>query len=128
MATTTLSTALNFAPQHALAWVTPQVGIALVTGMTLALALAWLPRRAAASFGLIVLTLMIAMVSQAPPDPYYAISLKAWEQGRFIRFHGLAQWIGWLWPYAAMLHLMAVAARRPLRRPRGLAAVRSRIR
>ncbi len=71
--------------------------------------LAWLPRRAAAALGLIVLTSMVALVSQAPTDPYYAISLKAWEQGRFIRFHGLAQWIGWLWPYAAMLHLLAVA-------------------
>ncbi len=37
---------------------------------------------------------------QAPVDPYFAQSLQAWEQGRFIRFHGLAQWIGWLWPYA----------------------------
>jgi hypothetical protein len=29
--------------------------------------------------------------------------LQAWEQGRFIRFNGLAQWLGWIWPYAAAL-------------------------
>ena len=33
-------------------------------------------------------------------------SLQAWERGRFIRFHGVAQWIGWLWPYAVLLHLL----------------------
>ena len=30
----------------------------------------------------------------------------AWEQGRFIRFHGLARWVGWLWPYLAMVWLL----------------------
>jgi hypothetical protein len=34
-------------------------------------------------------------------------SLQGWEQGRFVRFHGLAQWVGWLWPYAAMAWLLA---------------------
>jgi hypothetical protein len=48
----------------------------------------------------------VVMVSQAPVDPYFADSLQAWEQGRFIRFHGLALWIGWLWPYAAMAWLL----------------------
>ena len=40
-------------------------------------------------------------------DPYFADSLQGWEQGRFIRFHGVARWIGWLWPYAAMAWLLA---------------------
>lgn len=115
VATTTLSTALNFAPQHALAWATPQTTVALGVGAILALTTAWLPRRASAAFGLIVLTLMATLVTMAPADPYYAISLQAWEQGRFIRFHGLAQWIGWFWPYAAMVHLLVVLTR-PLRK------------
>ena len=33
-------------------------------------------------------------------------TLQGWEQGRFVRFHGLAQWVGWLWPYAAMAWLL----------------------
>ena len=45
---------------------------------------------------------LVVGVAQAPDDPYFAQSLKAWEQGQFVRFHGLAQWVGWLWPYAAM--------------------------
>ncbi len=114
VAVTTLSTALNFAPQHALAWATPQSIAAIGVGAVLALLSAWLPSRASAALGLIVLTLMVTLVTLAPADPYYGLSLKAWEQGRFIRFHGLAQWVGWFWPYAALLHLLIVLTR-PLR-------------
>lgn len=113
-AATTLSTAMNFGPQHALAWVTPAVVPAWVGAMALGFLLAVVPRRGAAGMGLVVLTALVALVAQAPADPYYAQSLQAWEQGRFIRFHGAAQWIGWLWPYAALWHLLVrVAARDP---------------
>jgi VanZ family protein len=112
LATTTLSTALNFGPQHALTWLTPTVLPALVVGSALALALAFLPRRGTAGLGLVALTALVALVARAPADPYYAESLQAWEQGRFIRFHGAAQWVGWLWPYAALVYLLLrVAAR-----------------
>ena len=63
-------------------------------------------RRVAAALGLMVLTGLAFGLAQAPSDPYFADSLQAWEQGRFVRFHGLAQWIGWLWPYAAMAWLL----------------------
>ncbi len=109
---TTLSTALNFGPQHALAWLTPTVLPALVAGSALAVGLAFLPLRGAAGVGLVALTALVALVAQAPADPYFAESLQAWEQGRFIRFHGAAQWVGWLWPYAALVYLlMRVMAR-----------------
>jgi hypothetical protein len=105
-AATTLSTALNFAPQHALAWRTPTSMAALIAGLTVALLLAWAPRRATAGVGLMVLAALVAVIAQAPSDAYFAESLQAWEQGRFIRFHGVAQWVGWLWPYAAMAWLL----------------------
>ncbi len=106
LAATTLSTALSFGPANALAWVTPQTLPALALGVLLALAGSLLPARAAAGLGLAVLGALVALVSQAPVDPYFADSLQSWEQGRFIRFHGLALWIGWLWPYAAMVWLL----------------------
>ena len=105
-ATTTLSTALNFAPQHALAWLTPAVLPAFGTAILLAALLAGAPRRTAAALGLVVATALVALVAQAPADPYFADSLQAWEQGRFIRFHGVAQWVGWLWPYAVLAYLL----------------------
>ncbi len=103
----TISTWLNFGPSHALAWLTPLSGPGLVLGTLLALALALLPRRLAPGLGLMVLTGLVVGVAHAPADPYFAQSLQAWEQGRFVRFHGLAQWVGWLWPYAAMGWLLA---------------------
>jgi len=106
-AATTLSTALNFGPQHALAWLTRAALVALFGGSLLAIALAWLPGRAAAGLGLVALTALLALVAQAPSDPYFAQSLQAWEQGRFIRFHGAAKWVGWFWPVAALGYLLA---------------------
>ena len=102
----TLSTALNFGPQHALAWLAPGTLPGLALGLAAALLLAPLPRRLAAGLGLVVLTALVMLVARAPADPYFASSLQRWEQGRFIRFHGLAQWVGWLWPYAAGLWLL----------------------
>lgn len=111
---TTLSTAMNFGPQHALDWRTPTAMAALIAGLALAMLLAWVPRRLAAGVGLITLAALVAVIAQAPPDAYYAETLQAWEQGRFIRFHGVAQWIGWLWPYVAMAWLLSrIAARDP---------------
>ena len=104
---TTLSTALNFGPQHALAWQTDGAAAAFFAAVATAMTLAWVPPRAAAALGLMALTALVALVAQAPSDPYFADSLQAWEQGRFIRFHGAAHWVGWLWPYAALAYLLA---------------------
>jgi len=114
-ATMTLSTALNFGPSHALAWTTEQALQAVGIGSGAALLLSLVPRRVAAGFGLIALTALVMLVAQAPADPYFAQSLQGWEQGRFIRFHGAAQWVGWLWPYAAMTYLLARLAAREAR-------------
>lgn len=106
-ATSTLSTALNFGPQHALAWVTPGVGTAIAVAMVLSVMLVWIGPRLAGALALVVITAMVVLVHTAPTDPYFAESLQAWEQGKFIHFHGLAKWVGWVWPYAAMAWLLA---------------------
>ncbi|PPE70224.1 VanZ family protein [Caldimonas thermodepolymerans] len=103
---TTLSTALSFGPDHALAWVTLATPAGWIVGLVAALLLVAVPRRLAAALGLVAVTAMIALVHEAPADPYFASSLQNWEQGRFIRFHGIAQWVGWLWPYAVLLYLI----------------------
>jgi VanZ family protein len=103
----TLSTLLNFGPRHALAWVTPWSGPAVGIAALVVLLLAPLPRAIVLGVGLMVLTGLVVGVAQAPADPYFAQNLQAWEQGRFVRFHGLAQWIGWLWPYAAIAWMLS---------------------
>lgn len=115
---TTLSTALNFGPDHALAWITPPVLPALVLVSIIGTLLALLPPRLVAACGLVALTALIALVNQTVTDPYFAASLQGWEQGRFIRFHGVAQWVGWIWPFAALGFLLArVAVPLPDRAP-----------
>ena len=106
VAATTMSTALNFGPEHAWAWHTPGAAMAMGVAGLLALAGAWLPPRLAGALALVALTGLVVLVHEAPTDPYFAQSLHGWEQGRFVRFHGLAQWVGWLWPYAALAWLL----------------------
>lgn len=115
LAATTLSAALNFGPVHALAWFTPVVAPACVLALAVAALLLQAPARLAAVSGVVVLSAGMMLVAQAPSDPYFALSLQAWEQGRFIHFHGLSQWVGWLWPVGALLWLAVhLASREPL--------------
>lgn len=109
---TTLSVAMSFGPDHALSWITPNVLGGLGAGVALAVFSIAMPPRAAAWFGVMVLVGLVAAVVHAPPDPYYAEHLSQWERGRFIRFHGIAQWIGWLWPLVAAVWLVARALSR----------------
>jgi hypothetical protein len=55
---------------------------------------------------LLALGVYLSLLNQASESPYFAQTLQAWEQGRFIRFHGLAQWLGWLWPFAALTYVI----------------------
>jgi VanZ family protein len=110
--TTTLSTAMNFGPEHADTWLTPPVLPGLGVAVLLGLALAWVPRRVVAALGLMAITALVGLVNQIGSNPYFALSLQGWEQGRFIRFHGMAQWVGWLWPFAAILFLLARSTER----------------
>jgi VanZ family protein len=101
-----LSAALTYGPDHAWAWLDLPIQVGLASGAVLALVFLALPRRGAAAVGLVALVIHLALLNQAPADPYFAQTLQTWEQGRFIRFHGVVQWLGWLWPYAAMAYLL----------------------
>jgi VanZ family protein len=109
---TTLSTVLNFGPDHALAWRTPGTLAAMGVALLLALAGLWLGPRMAGALALVALSGLVVLVHGAPTDPYFADSLQGWEQGRFVRFHGVVKWVGWIWPYAAIAWLLARAGRR----------------
>lgn len=108
----TLATGLNFSPVHALAWAGPTAMPGFGLGLLCAGVLLGVPTRLARGLTLIALTGLAVGVAQAPTDPYFAHTLQAWEQGRFVRFHGLAQWVGWLWPYVAMGWLLSTLATR----------------
>lgn len=108
----TLSTALNFGPDHAWTWMTPNAVRVLVVAGVLCVVGGAASARACAALGLVALTALVVIVAEAPADPYYAASLQAWERGRFIRFSGLAQWVGLLWPYLVMVWFVVRLSRR----------------
>jgi len=73
----------------------------------LALLLLRLPERAAAALAVLALGAYLSLINQTNSGPYFEQTLFLWEQGQFIRFHGLAQWLGWLWPFAALLYVLS---------------------
>ncbi|MCP5283071.1 MAG: VanZ family protein [Rhodoferax sp.] len=106
IAMTSLSATLTWGPQHAWDWLQLPVRAGLLFGWVLALLLAAVAHRAGAALALLAMGVYLSLLNQSPADPYFMQTLQTWEQGRFIRFHGLAQWLGWLWPYAAVVYLV----------------------
>jgi hypothetical protein len=103
-----LSAALNFGAAHALAWMSDVT----VPAMTFAalLALLALPldgRRTIPVLALIVLVASVVLVHQAPADPYFAFALESLERARHVHLFGLAQWVGWVWPFLAIAHCLS---------------------
>lgn len=115
VAVTALSAALSWGPAHAWAWVSMPVEFGMVLAVVLALLCALVPWRASASLLLLALGVYLSLLNQAPESPYFAQTLRAWEQGRFIRFHGLAQWLGWLWPYATLSYVLSLIWRKDVK-------------
>ncbi len=104
---TTLSAALSFGPEHAWVWFAMPVKMALISALVVSIGLVWVPRRAAAVLLLLVLGLHLGLINQTFIGPYFEQTLFMWEQGQFIRFHGLAQWLGWLWPFASLAYALS---------------------
>jgi VanZ family protein len=110
-AVTALSAALSWGPSHAWAWITLPVRIGFGLGFGVALAFLPVPRRGCAALVLLALVVHLSLLNQAPASAYFAQTLQTWEQGRFIRFNGLAQWLGWLWPYATLVYVLVRVSR-----------------
>ena len=115
LAVSALSAALSYGPEHAWAWLDAPVQVGVGLAALLAALLLAASRRAAAALTLLALAIHLGLLNQAPADPYFAQTLQIWEQGRFIHFYGLVQWLGWLWPYAALTYVVVrLSGREPL--------------
>ena len=102
LATAGLSSALTYGPSHAWSWINAQAALGLGLALLGGLLLLRLPPMVCHVGMLLCLVTSLSLLNRAPASPYFAQSLEVWEQGRFIRFHGLSQWLGWLWPFAAL--------------------------
>jgi VanZ family protein len=113
VAVAALSAALTYGPSHVWSWIGPPAGVGLgLAGLGALLSLG-LPRRVCIVGMLLGLAVSLSLLNRAPDSPYFAQSLEVWEQGRFIRFHGLSQWLGWLWPFAALVFGVRAVVRQP---------------
>lgn len=112
IAVTALSAALSWGPIHTWSWLSLPVRMGLSVGFVLALLMLPVPRRACAAVLLVALVVHLSVLNQASASAYFAHTLQEWEQGRFIRFHGLAQWLGWLWPYVTLFYVLLRVSRR----------------
>jgi hypothetical protein len=101
-----LSAALTYGPVHAWGWISPEVFMGLVWALVGAAALSLCPPRLCWVLALAALVLQLSLLNSASADVYFSLTLQTWEQGRFIRFHGLIQWLGWLWPFALLVYLV----------------------
>lgn len=109
---TALSSALSFAPEHAWAWLTRPVQNALLAAALTSFLLLRVPQRACLALTVLALGVYLSLINQTSTGPYLAQTLFAWEQGQFIRFHGLAQWLGWVWPFATLVYVLGRIGRR----------------
>lgn len=112
VAVTALSAALSYGPAHVWEWLSVPVRAGLWVGVVLAALALLLPRRACIVLLLLVLLVHLGLLNDAPTSAYFAQTLQAWEQGRFIRFFGIGQWLGWLWPYVTLAYVLLRASRR----------------
>jgi VanZ family protein len=104
--TSALSAALTYGPSHAWDWISGEVMTGLLLAVVGMAALSFSPARVCWVLALAALVWQLSLLNNASADAYFALTLQTWEQGRFIRFHGLIQWLGWLWPYATLLYLV----------------------
>jgi hypothetical protein len=100
-----LSAALSYGPTHAWVWWNTATQAGWLLAIALGVLTAHLPNRVLWALSLVAGLCGLALVNQLPGNGYLVYNLVAWEQGQFVRFNGLAQWVGWLWPYAALVHV-----------------------
>ena len=102
-----LSATLSYGPSHAWSWLGVPVVWGLVCGCILSLFFVMLSARTCWVFLLLALLVQQSVLNQSPESAYFAQTLQTWEQGRFIRFNGLVQWLGWLWPYTVLMYAIS---------------------
>lgn len=112
LAASSLSAALSYSPEHAWGWLSWASEMGLILGGALGLLLIAVPRKLCLGLLVAVLVWQLGLVNSAPETPYFALTLQGWEQGSFVRFHGLAQWLGWLWPFVGLVVALATLSRR----------------
>lgn len=101
----TLASALLFAPENALVWITPGAQGGFLIGGIMIAGLAFAPQVAQRRLAAVALILCIVVVNSTPVNPYFSATMQTWVQGKFLNFNGAAQFLSLLWPFFALWFL-----------------------
>jgi VanZ family protein len=120
LATKAVSYGHAFGPERAFTWLTPGAVTGLAVGwLALTAAAAMASARAAAALAAATLLLLLVAVNLAPPNPYHAQWLAAWQPGRLRDVAAASEWLAQAWPFALLAALLSTLARR-VEQPRGI--------
>jgi len=98
--------------QDILSWLTPGALYGIATALVLLLLLVRLPRATRLALSGLMLLAAIALVNLAPTNPYLVATSSLWQQGHYFNFNGATRIVSDLWPFAAMVYLVLLAADR----------------
>lgn len=111
----TVSASVTYGPEHTGYWLTPVTGAGLGLGWLMALLVVKVRAVVLMRWMLLLQAGLLLVVNVAPSSTYFAQTVQTWEQGKFIRFHGLTEWLSWGWPFALLAwgvaYLLSDAAR-----------------
>lgn len=103
--TKVLASALLFAPENAVVWITPGAQGGFLIGAIMLGGLTFAPPAAQRRLAQWCLILSLLIVNITPVNPYFMATLQAWIQGKFLNFNGAAQFLSLLWPFFALCFL-----------------------
>lgn len=112
LAAKALASALFFAPENAFVWLTPGAKAGLLFGALMLAGLAYAPPVAQRRVAAVSLALSFIAVNCAPTNPYFASTLQAWIQGKFLNFNGAAHFLSLTWQFFALWFLLDRVHRR----------------
>ena len=104
--TTAFSNALRGGPQLSWEWLWPPVQLGLLAACILSALCLWLPRWLCQLLAVPALLVQLYLVNSSSVSPYFDWSMDDWLPAHLVRFYGITQWLGWLWPYALLLYLL----------------------
>ncbi|MGI4938330.1 MAG: VanZ family protein, partial [Janthinobacterium lividum] len=105
VAARTLAAALLFAPENAFVWMTPGALGGMLIGLLMLTGLAFAPPVAQRRVAALALIVSLLVVNIVPTNPYFASTLQAWVQGKFLNFNGAAQFLSLTWPFFTLWFL-----------------------
>ncbi|MBP6138873.1 MAG: VanZ family protein [Brachymonas sp.] len=106
VAITAFSNALRSGVLLSWQWLWQPVQLGLLIACVALAACLWLPRWLCLWLALAASLVHLHLVNNASVSPYFDWGMNDWLPAQLVRFYGITQWLGWLWPYALLLYLL----------------------